>query len=261
MVKTLNVRGLNDYSSEICNFLQEIESSFLDVINTYQEPKCQMVEAEKVKNTIEVLGECFAAGTAPADSFHCFSCGSFKEAYHASDDIVMKFCSCENDTEAEAALLNDAAEAGFEDLFVPTYFHKLPIPMAIHVLDDTNSERYYYDSYKQTWVHNPECGDFELTYMEIQPLVTPASTISCTILPWDYKEETVLGIPTETVRDVGIYNLNWLEAFVNVYGAERFMKFADFCGEHLIRDLHDGNIGFMRKGEVEIPIILDWLSD
>lgn len=103
-----------------------------------------MVEAEKVKSTIEVLGECFAAGAAPADSFHCFSCGSFKEAYHASDDIVMKFCSCENDTEAEA---------GFEDLFVPTYFHKLPIPMEIHELNDTNSERYYYDSYKQTWVH------------------------------------------------------------------------------------------------------------
>lgn len=261
MVKTLNVRGLNDYSSEVCNFLQDIESSFLDVINTYQEPKCQMIEAEKVKNTIETLGECFEAGAAPADTFHCFSCGSFKEAYHASDDIVMKFCSCENDTEAEAALLNDAAEAGFEDLFVPTYFHKLPIPMAIHELDDTNSERYYYDSYKQTWVHNPECGDFELTYMEIQPLVTPASTISCKILPWRYKEETVLGIPTETVRDVGIYNLKWLGAFVDVYGAERFMKFADFCGEHLIRDLHDGNIGFMRKGEVEIPIILDWLSD
>ena len=118
-----------------------------------------MVEAEKVKSTIEVLGECFAAGAAPAAS--CY----------------------------------------------------------------------------------------------------PASTLSCEILPWRYKEETVLGIPTETVRDVGIYNLNWLEAFVNVYGAERFMKFADFCGEHLIRDLHDGNIGFMRKGEVEIPIILDWLSD
>lgn len=97
-----------------------------------------MVEADKVKNTIEVLGECFAAGTAPAD---CFSCGSFKEAYHASDDIVMKFCSCENDTEAEAALLNDAMAAGFEDLFVPTYFHKLPIPMATLELDDTNSAR------------------------------------------------------------------------------------------------------------------------
>lgn len=66
MVKTLNVRGLNDYSSKVCNFLQDIESSFLDVINTYQEPKCQMVEAEKVKNTIETLGECFEAGAAPS---------------------------------------------------------------------------------------------------------------------------------------------------------------------------------------------------
>lgn len=69
MVKTLNVRGLDDYSSEVCNFLQDIESSFLDVINTYQEPKCQMVEAEKVKNTIETLGECFEAGTAPQTPF------------------------------------------------------------------------------------------------------------------------------------------------------------------------------------------------
>ena len=66
MVKTLNVQGLNDYSSKVRNFLQDIESSFLDVINTYQKPKCQMVEAEKVKSTIEVLGECFAAGAAPS---------------------------------------------------------------------------------------------------------------------------------------------------------------------------------------------------
>lgn len=79
---------------------------------------CQMVEAEKVKSTIEVLGECFAAGAAPADSFHCFSCGSFKEAYHASDDIVMKFCSCENDTEAEAALQKQALKIS---LFPPTF--------------------------------------------------------------------------------------------------------------------------------------------
>lgn len=34
MVKTLNVQGLNDYSSEVCNFLQDIESSFLDVIKS-----------------------------------------------------------------------------------------------------------------------------------------------------------------------------------------------------------------------------------
>lgn len=261
MVKTLNIQGISNYPFEVRSFLQSIESSFLDVIETYIQPESQLVEAEKVKNTIEALGECFDEGAAPADAFHCFSCGSFKEAYHAANDIVMKFCSCENDTEAEAELLNAAAEAGFADLFVPTYFHKLPIPMATLELDDTNSDRYYYDSYKQTWVHNHEYGDFELTYMEIQPLVTPASTLSCEVLQWSYKEETIFGIPTETVRDVGIYNLKWLEAFVNVYGAERFEKFADFCSEHYIRDLHDGNIGFMRKGEVEIPIILDWLSD
>ena len=34
MVKTLNVQGLNDYSSEVRNFLQDIESSFLDVIKS-----------------------------------------------------------------------------------------------------------------------------------------------------------------------------------------------------------------------------------
>lgn len=261
MVKTLNIRGLDDYSSEVRNFLQDIERSFLDFINTYQEPKFQMIEAEKVKNTIEELSECFDANRGPGEIFDYFSSGSFKETYRASDDIVMKFCSCENDTEGEARLLALAEEADFADLFVPTYFHELPVPMAVCHLDDTNSDRYHYSSCKHTWVHNEECGDFELTYMEIQPLVTPAEALVCETLPWRYKEKIIFGIPTETVRDVGIYNLKWLEAFVNVYGAERFEKFADFCSEHYIRDLHDGNIGFMRKGEVEIPIILDWLSD
>lgn len=104
---------------------------------------------------------------APGEVFECFSCGAFKEAYHASDSIVVKFCSTDKERAA-------AEEADILELFVPTFFHRLPVTQ----LDDTNSSRYTYNYHYHTWCKDPSVDDFELNYLEIQPMVIPASHVA-----------------------------------------------------------------------------------
>lgn len=122
---------------------------------------------------------------APGEGFECFSCGAFKEAYHASDSIVVKFCSTDNETKREQALLAAAKEANILELFVPTFFHQLPVTQ----LDDTNSSRYTYDSHYHTWRQNPDIEAFELNYLEIQPIVVPASHVAYENIAWDEQGE------------------------------------------------------------------------
>ena len=158
MVNTLELRGIETYSPEIQTFLREIEKSFLQVLNNCVPADQQEKEATQLRDTVEGIGNCLEVHCAPGGVFNCFSCGAFKEAYHASDSIVVKFCST-------------------------------------------------------------------------------------------------------VVRRIPTRNLTWLKSIVENYGKEFFEKFAIFCDDWHIWDLHEDNIGFSRTPEVELPIILDWMSD
>lgn len=114
MVNTLELRGIETYSPEIQTFLREIEKSFLQVLNNCVPADQQEKEAIQLRNTVEGIGNCLEMHCAPGE---CFSCGAFKEAYHASNSIVVKFCSTDNETKREQALL---AAADILELFVPS---------------------------------------------------------------------------------------------------------------------------------------------
>lgn len=122
MVNTLELRGIETYSPEIQTFLREIEKSFLQVLNNCVPADQQEKEAIQLRDTVEGIGNCLEMHCAPGEVFNCFSCGAFKEAYHASDSIVVKFCSTDNETKREQALLAAAKEANILELFVPTFF-------------------------------------------------------------------------------------------------------------------------------------------
>lgn len=122
MVNTLELRGIETYSPEIQTFLREIEKSFLQVLNNCVSADQQEKEAIQLRDTVEGIGNCLEMHCAPGGVFECFSCGAFKEAYHASDSIVVKFCSTDNETKREQALLAAAKEANILELFVPTFF-------------------------------------------------------------------------------------------------------------------------------------------
>lgn len=89
MVNTLELRGIETYSPEIQTFLREIEKSFLQVLNNCVPADQQEKEAIQLRDTVEGIGNCLEMHCAPGEVFGCFSCG----AYHASDSIVVKFCS------------------------------------------------------------------------------------------------------------------------------------------------------------------------
>ena len=89
--------------------------------------------------------------------------------------------------------------------------------------------------------------------LTIQPLVIPAYRVDCENIR-DFKETP---IPITVIRR----NLTWLKSLAENYGAETFERFAIFCDDWHIWDLHNENIGFLRTREVELPIILDWMSD
>lgn len=123
-----------------------------------------------MRDTIEGIGNCLETYCAPGEVFNCFSCG----AYHASDSIVVKFCSTDNETKKEQALLAAAEEADILELF---------INLSVTQLDDSNSSRYYH-----TWNRNPDVENFELNYLEIQPLV--AYRVDCENIR-DFKETPI----------------------------------------------------------------------
>lgn len=122
MVNTLELRGIETCSPEIQTFLREIEKSFLQVLNNCVLADQQEKEAVQLRDTVEGIGNCLEMHCVPGEVFECFSCGAFKEAYHASDSIVVKFCSTDNETKKEQALLAAAEEADILELFVPTFF-------------------------------------------------------------------------------------------------------------------------------------------
>lgn len=97
MVNTLELRGIETYSPEIQTFLREIEKSFLQVLNNCVPADQQEKEAVQLRDTVEGIGNCLEMHCAPGEVFNCFSCGAFKEAYHASNSIVVKFCSTDKE--------------------------------------------------------------------------------------------------------------------------------------------------------------------
>ena len=218
MVNTLELRGIETYSPEIQTFLREIEKSFLQVLNN----------------------------CVPADQQE-------KEAIQ----LRQRVSATDNETKREQALLAAAKEANILELFVPTFFHQLPVTQ----LDDTNSSRYTYDSHYHTWRQNPDIEAFELNYLEIQPIVVPASHVAYENIGWDEQGEVIPGISMTVIRRIPTRNLTWLKSIVENYSKEFFEKFAIFCDDWHIWDLHEDNIGFLRTPEVELPIILDWMSD
>ena len=111
MVNTLELRGIETYSPEIQTFLREIEKSFLQVLNNCVPADQQEKEAIQLRDTVEGIGNCLEVHCAPGEVFGCFSCGAFKEVYHASDSIVVKFCSTDSEGRELATLNQNASKA------------------------------------------------------------------------------------------------------------------------------------------------------
>lgn len=264
-ISTLNLRKIEIYPKELQDFASTLETAFLNALNTYVPATKREAEALQLQDTIETILLCLDNNFAPGDHFDYFSCGAFKEAYLASDSIIVKFCSNANETCRERHLLKEAEAANLANLFVPTTFIELPTSLPITHLEDDSSNSWIYDHHYHTYVESKNYDDWYLNYLEIQPRVSPASAVPCEFLPWDYQNleiNSTLSIPRAMINRVSTTNKTWLLSIVENYGLEKLKEFAVFCDDHHIWDLHNNNIGFtISLDGKEIPIILDWMSD
>lgn len=221
---------------------------------------------------------------SPEEQFNIEGFGHFKECYTFSPSFVIKFCAERNPTLDESKLLTDAFSAGFDDLFLPTKYYRLPHPLTATSLEVDDEECEVYDEEEEKWVENTEWHDDSiLTHICIQPRVLSAEhkyadpndpdiynrpvDVECGTTPsaWETTRRE-LALPDDANRyDYrglnGVCQL-WASDFKNLYGVARLKAFAQFCEEYHVWDLHSENVGYTLPGKdgISYPVILDWMS-
>ncbi|MBP9987931.1 MAG: hypothetical protein KBT46_00380 [Ruminococcus sp.] len=237
---------------------------------------------------------CLLNNDNPRDYFPFIGHGSFKEAYqlpHCSNYII-KFCSYENRTDSEEKLYDIASRYDIKEAFIPTWFvdfnNQFRCPLEEVTADSSRNE--YYDSEIHDYVPDEWFEGYWANALEIQPKACIMSTVSkdyydcyrsygvksfyrygktidMYVAPAKdpiYNSEFGGVVPFKIVKKIGVHCKEWLELFLQAYGANKFEKLADFCEKFEIHDLSVYNIGYYSKyvdgNEIKYPIILDWLS-
>lgn len=243
---------------------------------------------------IEELEQLIATQNCPNEYFDFLAHGAFKETYmlHHSDNYVVKFCSQQNDTETEKALLDAAKAEGIGFAFIPTRFvnfHGLTCGMPMILEDYDGDSAQYWDSEQETYIENEDWEGRYATALEIQPtlLYTVNSDEKHEYWRPEYaygEEAHILGgervepdhvlrdpainpntgevIPYDIICNTDIRDKRWIEQFVRFYGIDGLERLANFIQKYHVTDLHNSNIGYISGTalDTEVPVIIDWLS-
>lgn len=189
----------------------------------------------------------FDNGQCIEDYFKPIGSGSFKEAYYSGiDGVVFKFCSIQNPTQSERILLEAATEEEVEEFFVPTYFFRIPEKFIGSFLADEDSDKYIYSFTNHKYTENPDWEAPIFRYLEVQPFVDCITR----------REPIPKYDPLDLYNKLPIGDESWLSYAYQAYGGEKLKRFAQFCIDYAVDDLHGGNIGYYNGR----PIIMDWLS-
>lgn len=233
----------------------------------------------------DTLLKCILNSLDPSEYFDCVGYGAFKETYELSGtgDYIFKLCSQKNDTDAEIALLDVAREEGVAHFFlntqiIPLFGYALPMPVILEQGDCSSGLEW--DENRSAFVDYPDWDGRYATHIMIQPRVDSLGTDH---EYWAYEECAAYPIVTNTDPDIppltnpitgeiiddepvdilNIHCLEWLQNFLYYYGKEDLYKLANFVRRYHIGDLHNGNLGFIRRhfnDSIPVPVILDWLS-
>lgn len=210
-------------------------------------------------------------GTASLDDcWDIMAYGAYKECYALDQNWVIKFASEYNRTPDEMALLNKAIDENLGDLFVETYF--IPLEGFHPILYNLESDNWTFDESANTYVERDP--DFEVneraSFCVIQRRIE--TTVSETHTRWIddiadqyFAEERDVneifdGFPFLIASKIPITSFDWLDTSIKLYGSETMTRFANFCDEEGIHDLHIENIGYRLVDGKRIPVIIDWLS-
>lgn len=250
------------------------EILFRDALDrAFRSLPCHFTNWYRDYNTIfDLIAKC----GNPSIYFDHLGHGVFKETYLLSntDNHAIKFCSQENDTEAEQAILEAAHTEKIDYAFVPTQFISLyGLTCEMPYIVDTGdfSSRVTWCSSASDYVENPNWEGRYATALEIQPYVEPVEKYQWWFENAYHGDDSTENGPLidpltgeeieyRIVKILSIRSKQWLEAFLNLYGADELCRLANFVEEYYIKDLHNGNLGFIYKDGKRLPVILDWLS-
>jgi hypothetical protein len=264
----------NDWSWETTDLalIHTFEETLNTIIADHLDPTDPKVQRgiykfiDRFMNTIKYK-------TTPNDEFPFIASGSYKECYESGiPGWIVKFATVSNRTGAEQQILNAARDFQVSQLFLPTYFIALPFYLDSYYIDRDDAPDTY-DSERDTYVpdhsYDPEV-DYEPHWFDcmiIQPEAIPQSD-----LPYEsfyikeaYEEAPVqfadgTDIPYDCIWGTRIESMDWLRAVINSYGDDMFLNMYKFINEFDLTDLRCTNIGYLKRGKVNYPIILDWLS-
>lgn len=284
-METYARRALNPQPHSLALVNHELHTAFCAIAHPYTEDTEQ-----EVNDLLEVI----TGHYRPDESYSAIGHGSFKETYELNytRGHVVKFCSQQNDTSAERALLQAAEAEGVGYAFIPTYFvdyhgytHDMPI-LVDSAMD--GSSHLMWVSERSEYTEDPDWEGRYATALEIQPRID--STASPTG-HWDFTRaygvhrkwntdthelefvddvephydmitdpNTGEIVPFQTLARLNIYSKQWIESFLKWYGIKNLEKLADFIQNYHIGDLHNGNLGYFFDKRGNIPVIIDWLS-
>lgn len=246
-----------------------------DIINYYQALRSLVVEDdaltphdfEVLYDSIERVADLLVTGRHPGEEFDFISNGAYKEVFELiPGKYVIKFCTNQNDTRSEMHISRVTAHS-FGPTFVPLHGAAIEHTLPIGYIDtDEGSEQY--DSIAHTWVPNPDYEPPRFNYILLQKVVTPFTMIDhhyfneeiaprSTFLGLEFIDIAGYKIPFEAYWQSGIDVLEWIEAFLRLYGEEQFVKLSYFLVKNSISDLTPRNIGLDSEGR---PVIFDCLS-
>lgn len=222
---------------------------------------------------------------SPSSYFEYLSHGFFKECYTFSPSLVIKFCAARNPTDSETALLDAAVEEDIQELFLPTRFLALPRNFSSTHLEVDDEDQEVFDSDTEEWMDNPDWKDNSLlTHVCIQERAIPQSVIlarepdfdevafdteidSWSDAAWRNSAES-LGLDPDLElanqwRGLTGASTHWVRSLLKIYGVDYTRRFAKFCQDFPLWDLHSENVGYTINpglGGTHLPVIMDFFS-
>lgn len=273
--------GANQFSKYTRLFLGAIASDVVTLSSKYP-----VIESEtpQIIDTLYALGQMLDTpdSPSPAAFLDLENFGHFKECYTFSPSLVIKFCAKRNPTYEEKKALQDAKDHDLGYLFLPTFYHPLPVELTSSELEVDDDDMEIYCEEEGGWVENPEWEDntilttacLQLRAITAEQKFSDAashyrnitSDAECNVTSSWAETRRVLGLPESEKwydwRGLGGVCLLWARDFSLMYGVHALREFSLFCDEFHIWDLHSENVGYSLEDEngVSRPIILDWMS-
>lgn len=273
--------GADKFSKDTRRFLGAIASDVAALSDEY--PAIES-EQPQIIDTLYALGQMLDTPDfpSPATFLDLEGFGHFKECYTFSPSLVIKFCAVRNPTDEEMKALQDAKEHGLEYLFLPTFYHPLPVHLSSSELEVDDDEMEIYCEEQGGWIENPDWEDNTIMtvacvqmraitadrkfYDATESYLNKTSDAECNIHSGWVDTCRALGLPESEKsyewRGLGGVCLLWARDFASMYGIGALREFATFCDECHLWDLHSENVGYSLEDEngVSRPIILDWMS-